>query len=155
MRDELTGLANRRGFRPLAAQALALCRRLHKSASLLYFDLDGFKAINDTLGHAAGDQALQRFAALLREVFRASDVLARLGGDEFAALLVDTGDTRAEQALQRLEAAARANTVPQALRFSVGTVACRAPGECDLDTLMARADSAMYERKRAARLQPA
>ena len=155
MRDELTGLANRRGFRPLAAQALALCRRLNKPASLLYFDLDGFKAINDTHGHAAGDQALQRFAALLRQVFRASDVVARLGGDEFAALLVDTADRRAEQALDRLAAAARANTAPQPLRFSVGAVACLAPGDSDLDMLMARADSAMYERKRAARQESA
>lgn len=155
MRDELTGLANRRGFRPLAMQALALCRRLEKPAALLFLDLDGFKDINDTHGHAAGDQALRRFATMMREVFRASDVLGRLGGDEFAALLVDTGDGRGEAALERLVAAAEANALPQPLRFSVGTVPCLAPGDVDLDTLLAQADAAMYERKRAARLQTA
>lgn len=152
MRDELTGLANRRGFRPLAMQALALCRRLDKPASLLCFDLDGFKAINDTHGHAAGDQALQRFAVLLREVFRACDVLGRLGGDEFVALLADTADTRAERAVERLAAAARPNAAPQPLRFSVGAVAIDPSADGDLDALLARADVAMYERKRAARL---
>jgi diguanylate cyclase (GGDEF)-like protein len=154
MRDELTGLANRRGFRPLATQALALCRRLGKPASLLFFDLDGFKAINDTHGHAAGDQALRRFAMLMRGVFRASDVLGRLGGDEFAALLVDTGEGRGEVALERLVAATQDITLPQPLRFSVGAVSCLAP-DSDLDTLMVEADNAMYERKRAARRHPA
>lgn len=87
--DELTMLSNRRGFEALARHALGLCRRLARPASLLFLDLDGFKAINDTFGHAEGDRALADFARILSATFRESDVVGRLGGDEFAVLLTD------------------------------------------------------------------
>ena len=77
--DELTLLSNRRGFMALGVHTLNVCQRLQKPASLLFFDLDSFKAINDCYGHAEGDQALVSFSQLLKEVFRESDVIARLG----------------------------------------------------------------------------
>ena len=84
--DELTRIPNRRGFEAMSEQALSLCQRLGKPVSLLYFDLDLFKQINDQFGHAEGDRALQDFSALLTRSFRQSDIIGRLGGDEFAVM---------------------------------------------------------------------
>jgi diguanylate cyclase (GGDEF)-like protein len=89
--DELTGLANTRSFSERAEQELLRARRYGRALSLLYIDLDGFKTINDSQGHAAGDVVLQRTANALRESLRRTDVIARLGGDEFAVLLPETG----------------------------------------------------------------
>jgi GGDEF domain-containing protein len=85
--DELTLLSNRRGFKMLAQHALDACARVDKPATLLFFDLNDFKQINDLYGHAEGDSALKTFADVLRIAFRESDVVGRLGGDEFVALL--------------------------------------------------------------------
>ncbi len=85
--DELTGLSNRRGFNAIALHTLALCRRSDRDATLVVFDLDGFRQVNESLGHSVGDDVLQGFATDLEETFRDSDVVARLGGDEFAVLL--------------------------------------------------------------------
>ncbi|HEX4932329.1 MAG TPA: PAS domain S-box protein, partial [Gemmatimonadaceae bacterium] len=84
--DPLTGLYNRRGFSMLAQQHLNAARTYPGHAILLYFDLDDFKPINDTYGHAAGDEALKEVAQILQETFRDSDLCGRLGGDEFVAL---------------------------------------------------------------------
>jgi GGDEF domain-containing protein len=89
--DELTGLSNSRAFSERAEQELLRARRYGRALSLLYIDLDGFKTINDSLGHAAGDVVLQRTANALRESLRRTDVIARLGGDEFVVLLPETG----------------------------------------------------------------
>ncbi len=89
--DQLTGLANSRAFGELAEFELLRARRYGRPLSLLYIDLDGFKSINDQLGHAAGDVVLQRAAGALRECLRRTDVVARLGGDEFVVLLPETG----------------------------------------------------------------
>ncbi|WP_244817535.1 sensor domain-containing diguanylate cyclase [Caballeronia sp. Lep1P3] len=103
--DELTLLSNRRGFEALAQHALNVCKRLARPATLLVFDLTGFRAINDTYGHAEGDRALQTFSEALREVFDESDVIARLGGDEFGVLLTDAGLTETEALVERVRAA--------------------------------------------------
>src|SRR6185369_5039973 len=84
--DELTGLANRRGFMLLAEQQIKLAQRTGKGLVLVFADLDRLKWINDTLGHAEGDRAIQDTALILRNSFRTSDIVARLGGDEFVAL---------------------------------------------------------------------
>jgi len=89
--DELTGLANRRGFRLFGQTVLGICGRQGMAAILVYADLDDFKRINDTLGHAEGDRAIREAAELLAATFRASDVLARIGGDEFCVLLTGAG----------------------------------------------------------------
>lgn len=150
--DELTGLSNRRGFEALAQHALELCRRLDRCASLLYFDLDQFKQINDSFGHAEGDRALIRFAEALSDTFRESDVVARIGGDEFAVLLTAACEPDLEVAIARLgEAIETFNLTDRRgydVAFSVGSLSFEAVRHTDLTDLMADADALMYEQKR-------
>ena len=149
--DELTLLSNRRGFCALAQHALSVCRRLDKAATLLFFDLDGFKAINDRFGHAEGDRALSAFAAQLRHALRDSDVVGRLGGDEFVALLTGADATVCGATLARLEAemaafnrhAARG----YAIEFSVGAIQFEPARHDGIAALLAEADASMYENK--------
>jgi diguanylate cyclase (GGDEF)-like protein len=147
--DELTGLANRRGFTIAANQALAICRRMDRPATLVYIDMDGFKAINDVHGHAAGDRGLREFARHLTEVFRTSDVVARLGGDEFAALL--TGSENADRALLRLrdhvQAANAASNEPFQLAYTSGVARFAPTRHLTLHDLVSDADRAMYHHK--------
>jgi diguanylate cyclase (GGDEF)-like protein len=149
--DELTLVCNRRGFNLLGGQALALCQRQGLGASLLVFDLNNFKPINDSFGHAEGDRALLAFANLLRESFRESDVIARIGGDEFAALLAGSDAQRVQGIAQRFrQVLDEYNDRKQrgyALRCSIG-IATLQDGE-DLDSLLERADRSMYAEKRA------
>ncbi|MFD1560493.1 sensor domain-containing diguanylate cyclase [Paraburkholderia silviterrae] len=151
--DELTGLANRRGFKALAGQAVRLCRSAQRPVSLLYLDLNGFKQINDTYGHTEGDHALVAFATILRMAVREGDVIGRLGGDEFAVLLPDADEAGAAQATERicsqLERFNRAAQKPYALRSSVGNAVSRADAASSVDDLLALADAAMYRQKRA------
>lgn len=91
LHDELTGLANRRSFEDHLSTALERCRRTHSTLTLFMLDLDGFKQINDTHGHHAGDQLLQHVAANLREHLSQFDAIARLGGDEFTMVTCDAG----------------------------------------------------------------
>lgn len=149
--DELTLISNRRGFEALAWRGLALCRRLGKSASMVFFDLDLFKQINDRYGHAEGDRALVSFARLLREAFRDSDVIGRLGGDEFAVLMTNVGKGDIAPALARLQQAVEAyNRTAQRgydLCYSVGAVEFDAAHHVDIAALVADADALMYEQK--------
>jgi diguanylate cyclase (GGDEF)-like protein len=138
-RDALTGLRNRRGFE------LLLQAEAQRSATLLFFDLDGFKAINDEHGHEVGDACLLRVADALRRHFREEDRLLRFAGDEFVVL---TGMNDPEQIQQRVEAvrqdlAGEGGTLP--IRFSVGLALLR-PGEDPREALR-RADAAMYLHK--------
>lgn len=149
--DELTQISNRRGFMMLAEKGLRLALRQAYPITLLYFDLDGFKQINDRWGHQAGDRALRRFATLMMETFRDADVCARLGGDEFVTLLPYTDAGQAVYALQRLRQAIDAANREQPdyrLDFSVGAVT-HMPGEpvCDLESLLHSADTLMYRHK--------
>lgn len=152
--DELTNLSNRRGFTMLGGHTLGMCRRLNEDASLLYFDLDRFKQINDRFGHAEGDQALRCFAMLLRETFRESDVIGRLGGDEFAILLTGASAREVSTVLERLQQAVdEANGEGHCgykLAYSVGDVAFDPDQHGDIDALIGEADQLMYQRKRAA-----
>lgn len=150
--DELTQLLNRRGFERLARRALVACQQLRQPACLLAFDLDGFKAINDTHGHAEGDRALKIFAHALRDSLRDGDLMGRLGGDEFAALLMFTQPEQAEKIETRvrelLAQRTQAEQLPYAIRFSMGSLPYDPLSGDDLATLMDRADAAMYARKR-------
>ena len=93
--DDLTGLYNRRGFLTLATQQLKIAHRLKQGLALFYLDLDRMKWINDTLGHREGDRALIDTASILRNTFRASDIVARIGGDEVHRIIDrDIGDER-------------------------------------------------------------
>jgi two-component system cell cycle response regulator len=148
--DELTGLANRRGFMLLAEQQRKLVARGHAMV-LLYMDLNDFKSINDTLGHAAGDEALAETARLLGHCVRDSDILARMGGDEFAALLVDAQATFVHRAPRRVQEvfAERNSTATSAydLSISIGAVSYLGEEPCTLEELIGAADGAMYKDK--------
>lgn len=152
--DHLTGVFNRRGFELLGRHTLSFCRRMQKPATLLYFDLDKFKWINDAHGHAAGDRALNVFAQGLIDVFRESDVIGRIGGDEFVVLLTGTGAEEVAEVLPRLDewiaANCRVEELGYCIQFSVGQVEFDAIRHDSIGKLLEQADAAMYERKRGA-----
>jgi diguanylate cyclase (GGDEF)-like protein len=144
--DHLTELTNRRGFEAIASHTLALCHRVDRPATLLLFDLDDFKIVNDARGHAAGDRVLQDFAAHLLATFRDSDVVARIGGDEFCVLLsgATTGDIPRPIALLR----GRRTELGEPIHpFSVGAAAYEAMRHPTVADLVAEADAAMYRQK--------
>jgi diguanylate cyclase (GGDEF)-like protein len=150
--DELTMLSNRRGFAALAQHTLGLCRRAGEPATLLYFDLDEFKQINDNFGHAEGDRALTSFASLLMATFRTSDVVARLGGDEFAVLAGQTDEGTIRAALGRLGQAVSDHNAQARrgydLKYSVGISIGEPTETTTVDELLASADVEMYKCKR-------
>ena len=149
LHDELTGLKNRRGFYVLLPEQAKRARRSGARLVVLYGDIDGFKAINDSLGHKRGDDVLKAVAEAFRIAFRETDLIARLGGDEFCAV----AESPSEPAVlaQRLDEAIAA--VGEDLRLPVtlsyGTVVTDWRGLDDPDELLTRADMLMYEAKRA------
>jgi two-component system, cell cycle response regulator len=148
--DVLTELANRRHFTEQATRLLARCRRTATPVALLMFDIDRFKLINDRYGHAAGDHALCRVAAICREVLRPGDLVARWGGEEFAVLLPELDLDAAADVADRLRRAIagtliRLDGVDFGFTISIGLVAC---GEAaPLEQLINQADGALYEAK--------
>jgi diguanylate cyclase (GGDEF)-like protein len=148
--DPLTELLNRRSFERELRRSLAHVKRYGASAALIYFDLDGFKSINDDHGHAAGDAMLKAVAATLVRHVRASDLVARLGGDEFVVLLWHLSEADAERKARALAAAIERTTATHAGRtLSVG-VSIGAALLLPLDepaNVIERADRAMYARK--------
>jgi two-component system, cell cycle response regulator len=151
--DELTHVANRRGFLVLSHQQQILARRTREPMLLFAADLDGFKHINDTLGHPAGDVALVDVALLLKHTFRRGDVVARLGGDEFAVLATDARDET--HLLRRLNGnvdAYNATLKPESgykLSLSVGSVCVEPDSMRTVEELLVDADAIMYASKRA------
>ncbi|WP_229070401.1 GGDEF domain-containing protein [Actinoplanes sp. DH11] len=148
--DGLTGLANRTHLNDEMAEALAGAEP--GTISLLLIDLDGFKAVNDTLGHPAGDALLIGVARKLTESVRAGDLVARLGGDEFAVLLRDCDENSAEHTARRILRALETplpvgGDVRTTANASIGT-ATAGPGT-DIESLLRDADVAMYAAKRA------
>jgi diguanylate cyclase (GGDEF)-like protein len=148
--DPLTDILNRRGFERELKRSLAHAKRYGTSAALIYLDLDGFKAVNDRNGHAAGDAVLKAVASVLARHVRASDVVGRLGGDEFAVLLWHLTETDAQGKAQLLEAAiARTTATHAGATLSVNASAGAAlllPLDQPADVIE-RADRAMYARK--------
>ena len=143
-RDVLTPLYNRRAFVRELSRAIAFCRRYEAQAAVLYLDLDGFKAVNDAQGHAAGDAALVKVAGILTGNIRESDVAARLGGDEFAVLLFQAGEDEARAKAQRLAALIAAAGEGLGATFGVRAF----DGHDDAETWLAEADAAMFVRKK-------
>ena len=148
--DVLTGLPNRRRLLDAIAAATAPGA---EGGALLLLDLDGFKRVNDALGHSAGDELLREVARRLRREVRAEDVAARLGGDEFAVLLRGTTRAEAEDLAARLAAALREPVAVEGTSVRVGAsvgVAALADHAQDVTGLLRAADTAMYAAKRAA-----
>jgi diguanylate cyclase (GGDEF)-like protein len=153
-RDPLTEVLNRRGFARELARAIAYLTRYPARAVLVYLDLDGFKPVNDTHGHAAGDAVLKAVAATLTGHVRASDSVGRLGGDEFAVLLWNLSEAAAHAKALALETdIASAAIAWQGRTLSVGASAGIAllAATDSAEEVMGRADAAMYARKGARR----
>ena len=149
--DDLTQILNRRGFMAHAQNSLNMIARMGTAASLVFFDLNDFKKINDTFGHAEGDKALIIFAEKLRDTFRESDVIARLGGDEFVVLLTNTTSKSAEQVIDKfkkvIEDDNHKNNKGYEISFSIGIVSVDSDQDYSLGQLLNRADKIMYEQK--------
>ncbi len=155
--DPLTGLLNRRAFREEVLRHTDRADREGVPSTLMFVDLDHFKAVNDRLGHEAGDRVLLRTAELLRDTVRPADLVARLGGDEFALWLSGadhmTAAERAESLRVNLPDALDEITggVPPRITLSMGIATRRTGSDEDIDGLIRRADEAMYEAKRNGR----
>lgn len=150
--DVLTGLSNRRAFMPAAREVVAVCAIRDQSVVLIAMDLDKFKPINDTLGHAAGDEVLRVTGARLQRFFRAEDLVARLGGDEFCVLLRGAEPAHLQALLDDLRTVLR---VPIGWRgknlvvgCSIGVTVASPRDALTLESLMERADAALYDAKR-------
>jgi diguanylate cyclase (GGDEF)-like protein len=143
--DPLTGLLNLRAFSERAALELERARRSGRPLTVAYLDVDGFKAVNDRLGHVAGDHLLAGIGAALRSGVRAVDAAARLGGDEFVVLLPETGTEAAAELLARLRTRLEAGGARSGgvVSFSIGAVTFTTPPS-DVDALVRRADDLMY-----------
>ena len=148
--DELTGLLNRRGFMDGLGRALQSARRYNEEGVLSFIDLDGFKTINDTYGHQAGDMVLRRVGELLLSNVRKTDLVARLGGDEYAVLFIhavkQVGRKRAEilrQILNGSNLVYEGVSIP--IRASIGSADYA--GWSQPEDLLLKADRAMYREK--------
>lgn len=154
--DALTGLLNRRGFLQELQAAISRHQRTGQKAALLYLDLDGFKGINDTLGHERGDQVLGQVSGQLKACLRPYDRLARIGGDEFTVILDSLGSpgeaaSVAQKLVQQVAALADGSAL-SALGVSIG-IACLPADGSTVEDLMRAADTAMYAAKRGGRGQ--
>mgnify|MGYP000033794176 FL=1 len=151
--DELTQISNRRGFIALAQKSLNICYRQGLPVSLVFFDLNKFKAINDTFGHGEGDKALIVFADKMKHSFRDADVFARLGGDEFVVLLSNTSVLSAQEIIDRFaQSLADYNQKAQSgydILFSEGIVSPDIGQAENIETLLEQADAVMYKNKHA------
>jgi diguanylate cyclase (GGDEF)-like protein/PAS domain S-box-containing protein len=154
--DELTGLPNRRAFLAVLADHLASRRREDSRGALLVLDLDRFKELNDTLGHAVGDRVLVHAARAMEERLRATDYLGRLAGDEFAVLLPRATEQHAEQVAEALAERLRQEALPTArgvtqVSASIGVVPLSGAAGASVDRALQYADDAMYAAKAAGR----
>lgn len=153
LHDQLTGLSNRKLLEERLSQALATSRRSERPVSVIFLDLDGFKLINDTSGHASGDAVLQCVADRLRVAVRHGDTIGRYGGDEFVVVCDDADADAAMRVAGRIQATIR-EPIPEAaglpLSASVG-IAAIGPGGADVpaDAILRAADAAMYASKNA------
>jgi len=154
-RDALTGLLNRRALTPLLQREVGRLRRYGETYALLMIDIDHFKSINDSHGHAAGDAALVKLADVLREAAREVDHIARLGGEEFCILLPHSELDGAMHLAGRVHAAVRDadwREFERSVTVSVGVAVAQAPDETP-QAVLARADHALYRAKNAGRDQ--
>ncbi len=153
--DSLTRIYNRRHFETLARAELVRCQRYMRPLSVLMIDIDHFKAVNDRLGHPAGDRVLQDVAAICQAEKRDADVIARVGGEEFAVMLPETTMAAAVQYAERLRNRVRDSVltvfgerVSVTISIGIAEASSRTAG---IETLLRQADQALYEAKRSGR----
>ncbi len=148
--DHLTGLMNSRAFHESADLELMRARRGEYPLTLLYLDLDHFKKLNDRLGHVAGDAVLVTFARALQRGVRATDLVCRIGGDEFVVMLPNTSREQGERVASKIHELVSGDDqlAGHGIAVSIGAVTVDAPPST-IDELVAVADAAMYEAKRA------
>jgi len=152
LRDDLTGLYNRRGFLTFAEEQIKLACSGRRELLVVFADVDRLKAINDGHGHSEGDRALKKTAEVLLTVFRDTDIVARLGGDEFAVLALDcspAGSARITAHFDKLLRAINDLDNPWKLSISIGTLHVDSQHQLSISDLLSKADKIMYERKRA------
>lgn len=148
--DELTGLSNRRGFLKLANYLFQKFQRENNTFTLLFFDLDKFKHINDQFGHEEGDAVLKTFSKALLQNFRCHDVIARLGGDEFCVFCSGLSQIEANHITQRLKESIKSSeTKGYTIEFSMGSIQYNKNEHRTLESMLALADSQMYGNKKS------
>ncbi|MFL5957589.1 MAG: diguanylate cyclase [Solirubrobacterales bacterium] len=151
--DALTGLHNRRYFHETLAREVARAHRYERRLALIVFDLDDFKAINDRIGHLAGDAVIAESAERVRDVVRSADIACRVGGDEFAVILPESALADADQLYRRLQSALTARPIGQAGRLSFSAGVAELRPEDDPTTFFERADGALYSAKERGKAQ--
>jgi diguanylate cyclase (GGDEF)-like protein len=145
--DALTGLHNRRYFHETLAREVARAQRYGRQLALVVFDLDDFKAINDRIGHLAGDAVLAEIAERVRGVVRTADIACRVGGDEFAVILPESSMEDADQLYHRVRGAVSSRAVAQAGRLNLSAGIAELTEDDDPTTFFERADEALYRAK--------
>jgi len=157
--DALTGLGNLHAFKRSFSHAFSVARRYGRDFSIAVIDIDRFKRFNDDFGHALGDRVIESVARCLKKTFRETDVLIRYGGDEFVVLFPETGEAKAREGLQRLEANMKLLKIPvgdgreEHVTLSVGLASYSKELKRPLD-LFELADHRMYEIKKSKTLPP-
>ena len=149
--DPLLPIFNRRAFVKEIARALAYTDRYGEASSLLYFDLDNFKSVNDSFGHAAGDAALHHVGALLQQSIRGSDVVGRLGGDEFGIVLTNAARKDAELKAESLRKSIEENVFVwqgEQIKLSASFGVMELVRGQSVEDALNAADQAMYDRKK-------
>jgi diguanylate cyclase (GGDEF)-like protein len=151
--DALTGLRNRRFFHETLQRECTRAQRYGRSLALLVLDLDDFKAINEQVGHLAGDAVLAETAARIRAVLRASDIACRVGGDEFGIILPEAGARQAAQLYDRVEEAVSAQPIGSIPRLTLSGGVAELVENDDATTVFERADDSLYRAKQAGKAQ--
>ena len=151
--DALTGLHNRRYFHETLAREVARAHRYDRRLALVVFDVDDFKAINDRIGHLAGDAVLAEAADRVRDVVRSADVACRVGGDEFAVILPESTLADADQLFRRLQEAVTARPIGQAGRLSFSAGVTELGSDDNPTVFFERADQALYRAKERGKAQ--
>ena len=149
--DTLTGLSNRHAFMDRLQESVEKSKRYESKCAVFFMDLDGFKSINDTYGHTAGDDVLSTTATRLKKIIRKTDMVARMGGDEFTIIVENVSDIRALTVLAQkmIEAVSKTITLKEAkvnVTTSIG-ISIYPDDACDLDSIVKHADNAMYRAK--------
>lgn len=149
--DDVTDLLNRRGFEFLATQHFKLAKRSKKSFTIVFFDLDGLKKINDTHGHLAGSKTIVETSRILTKIFRSCDLIARWGGDEFIVLAAETSKNSENVILEKLENSInefnQSSKLPYDIQLSIGLSFYDPLNPKTLEEMVSEADKNMYEHK--------